>query len=166
MKSIFEEYGSVIIAVIVGVLLFALIFGGIQLYKVIGDGVDVETTFNHSESEKVVKQVSERTAPDISVSDTTKLHLYADQVFKPISTISCVDADGAAVEVSVSKILFINSNGVQSNITTSYDAETDELDLSTAVNETGVLSVTFQAVDNYKVKAIKSISYVVDAVSR
>lgn len=165
MKTIFEEYGKVILAIIAVALLLGLIFGGIHLYEVLGKGADAGTVFNHSESEEAVKQAADRNAPTISIADTDDLHLYVDRVFNPVATVSCVDNDGVAVAVSVTSMVFTDATGTQKEVVGSYDAEADELDVPNVLKEPGVLSVTFQAIDSYNITAIKTISYVVDAVA-
>lgn len=165
MKAIFEEYGKVIIAIIAIVALCATIFGGIQIYKVMGNEMNVDTDISHSKSEDAVKVVSNRVKPNIYISESDDLHLFVNQVFKPVETVSCYDADGNALDVIVTSILFIdNSDGSQVELVGDYDKVNDKLDIPTVLTKPGVLAVTYKAIDSYNVTASKTISYVVDAV--
>ncbi len=166
MRTIFEEYGKVILAIIVAVALLALIFGGVQLFKVMGDEVNVETSLNHSDSADAVKEVSIRTAPEIDVS-YPYLHLYVGQVFKPVTNATCRDAVGSPLTPKVTSMVFIDSEGNKTELLEFYNAESDELDLSSSelpeeVKQPGMISVTFRAVDSYNIVGIRTLSYVVD----
>lgn len=165
MKAFFEEYGKTILAIIAVAFLFAFIFGGVQLYKVLGDAANVKTKLNHSQSEQAVLDASNRNAPVITVPDTAKLHLYVDQdqAFKPIETVSCVDAEGNAIVPTVTSIVFIDKDGVRTEHIDDFDKDTGEFDVRAVINQTGALAVTFSVVDSYNVVSVKTISYVIDA---
>ena len=167
MRTIFEEYGKVIIAVFVAIALLGIIFGGIHIYKVMGDTANVETVFNHTDSEKAIDYVSKRTAPTISVPADGLLHLYTNQVFKPLRTIKCWDAEGVELTAEVVSIVFIdNELNSKTELINYYDGNSNTLDLASLpeeFNKTGSIAVTFRAVDNYNIVAIRTISYVVDA---
>lgn len=164
MKMIFEEYGRTIIAVLAVVLLLAFIIGGLVLFKTMGTGVNVDGDLQHSQSEEALRIVSEREAPEISVPDTARLHLYLDQVeFKPKDAVACTDAEGGAVETTVTNIVLITEDGAHIALMDKYNKETDVLNIKESIDQTGALVVTFRAVDSYSVAAVKEVSFVVDA---
>lgn len=170
MRTIFEEYGKVIIAVLVVVSLLGIIFGGIQIYKTMGEPVNVETVFNHSESEEAVGKVAQRTAPTISIPNNNALHVYANNVFDPVSTVKCWDAEGVTLTPEITSILFVYGESQKKELVEYYKSEeyggANKLDLSLLPDElktTGSLTVKFRVVDSYNIVALKTISYAVDS---
>ncbi len=164
MKSVFEEYGRAILVALAVVLLLSFILGGLMLFRTMGTGANTGKDLKHAQSEAAVKDFFERGTPVISVPDTSNLHLYLGQeeAFKPNDTVLCVDKDGAAVETLVSSIVFVHEDGSTTELTDEYNEETDELQLSGAISQPGVLVVTFTAVDRYNVAVTESVSYVID----
>lgn len=163
MQKMFDEYGKVIIAVIAVLLIVATVFGGVKIMQVMGNVTNVESSINHANSEDAVKFVADREKPTISVTDTNSLHLYTNQVFQPISTVTCSDADGLTLVAKVKSIVFIDGeNGAHDDVTEHYNRSDDKLDISTDINKTGALAVTFEVSDDYNITTIKTISYVID----
>lgn len=170
MRTIFEEYGKVIIAIFVVVSLLGIIFGGIHIYKVMGEPVNVETVFNHSGSEEAVGKVSQRSAPTISIPSTNALHVYTNKIFDPVNTVKCWDAEGVTLTPEITSILFVYGENQREELIEYYKSEEyggiNKIDLSLLPNElktTGSLTVKFKVVDSYNIVALKTISYAVDS---
>lgn len=167
MQKMFEEYGKVIIVVFAVLLILGTIFGGVKIIEVMGGATNVESSINHADSENAVKFVADREKPTISVADAKSLHLYTNQVFQPLSTVACSDADGAALVAKVKNIVFIDGEtGAHDDVTEHYNSAEDKLDISTDIKKAGALAVTFEVSDDYNITTIKTISYVIDEITK
>ncbi len=163
MKTIFEEYGKFIITAIVVIALIAVIFGVVKITDVMGGAVDVEASLATSRSEEAVGDIAIREKPTINISSSASTHIYADDIFQPLASVSCLDADGSEISASVVDIVFIdNANGTQTNVLSKYDSANDKFDIETAIGKTGTLAVTYKATDGYSLTTIRTISFVVD----
>lgn len=163
MQKIFEEYGQTILVIIVAIALLGTIFGGIRFFGVMRDEMDVDAKVSYVKSESALEDFTERAKPNIDVVDTDSLHLYTNEIFKPLASVKCADADGNALVPTVVDITFIDgSDGSKTEYTGSYNETTDEFDIPTVIGKTGTLAVTYKVKDSYNVITKKTISFVID----
>lgn len=97
MRLIFEEYGKVIISIIVAIIVFLVVFSGIELMSVIRNEADLKTEFYHDADEKALDEVSKRSKPDISVADYSALKLSKGSEFNPKTSVKVTNADNTVV---------------------------------------------------------------------
>ena len=97
MKLIFEEYGKVIISVIVAIIVFGVIFSGIELVSVMRNEADLKTEFHHNTDEEALSVVTGRSKPDIEVVNSTALKLSKGSKFNPLISVNVTNADNTVV---------------------------------------------------------------------
>lgn len=163
MKTTFEEYGKFILVAIVVVSLIVLMFGVVKITDVMGDAVDVEASIATSKSEEVVGNIAERCKPSIELSDAVSAHIYLDDIFEPLASVYCCDADGDKIAANVISMMFIDySNGSQTDVMGAYNGTDDEFNIGEAIGRPGMLAVTYKATDAHNLSTIKTITYVID----
>lgn len=97
MKLIFEEYGKVIISVIVAVIVLLVVFSGVGLISVIRNEADLKTEFHHQSDEEALSKVSQRSKPDISVINSDALKFSKGSEFNPKTSVKVTNADNTVV---------------------------------------------------------------------
>lgn len=97
MKLIFEEYGKVIISVIVAIIVFGVIFSGIELVSVMRNEADIKTEFHHNTDEEALSVVTGRSKPNIEVVNSTALKLSKGSKFNPLTSVDVTNADNTVV---------------------------------------------------------------------
>lgn len=166
MRLVIEEYGKVILVMIVVVAVLVCVFGVLNIVGVMGDAANVESNLSVSKSEEAVETITSRTKPKISLTDTSTTHLYIDDVFKPLATVQCTDADGAKIVVSITDMVFIDAaDSSRTDVLSFYDSTTDEFDISDAISKTGTLAVSYKAVDGHSIAVRKTICFIIDGTS-
>ena len=149
---------------IVAVALFGIVFGGIQLMDTMGAELSVGTNLSYSKSEAALENFATSAKPTVSVTSAEALHLYEDQVFKPIASVLCTDKEGNEITPSVKNIIFVDSeDSTQTEITEYYNKEEDTLDISAVIGKTGTLAVSYIATDATSVTTTKTIAFIIDA---
>lgn len=146
------------------VALFGIVFGGIQLMDTMGAELGAGTILSHSKSEEALEDFATSAKPTISVTSAEALHLYEDQVFKPIASVLCTDKEGNAITPSVKNIVFVDDEeSTQTEILEYYNKNADTLDISAVIGKPGTLVVSYVATDASNVSTTKTIAFVVDA---
>lgn len=97
MRLIFEEYGKVIISVIVAIIVFLIVFSGADLLSVIRNEADLKTEFHHDTDEAALNEVSKRSKPDISIVNSDVLKFSKGSDFNPKATVRVTNADNTVV---------------------------------------------------------------------
>ncbi len=97
MKLIFEEYGKVIISIIVAVIVLSVVFVGINIFSVFRNEADIKTEFHHQSDEEALNILSQRAKPHIQVADSKDLRFSKGSEFNPMSVIEVTNADNTLV---------------------------------------------------------------------
>lgn len=189
MRHIFEEYGRVIIAVLISACLIGIIFSGIKIIEVLGNEADIDAEISHSQGENALKEVSDRAKPNIHVADPADLKIPRNKAFQPLALVSCEDSDGESITPVVIDILYIDGEGNRTELYKHYNSDDDILIVNKDhyivglhnkcsvsefaddqliipntedYNKPGTVVVTYTASDLYNVYATKKISFVID----
>ena len=97
MRLIFEEYGKVIISITVAIIVFLVVFSGVELMSVIKNKADLKTEFYHDTDEKALEVVSKRSKPEIVVANSALLKVSKGSEFNPKASIKVTNADNTVV---------------------------------------------------------------------
>ncbi|MBO5303712.1 MAG: hypothetical protein J6A92_06645 [Lachnospiraceae bacterium] len=108
MREVFREYGGTVIAVLIGVLLFLLIFGNLSwkgnkgIIAVLGQGAKIEEKdFSEYADSKKIIQIMEKKRPVITYKN---IPVYTKNVFEEDALFTAEDAEGNLLETEVFKI--------------------------------------------------------------
>lgn len=187
MKHIFEEYGRVILVVVVTVMLFGLLFARMDILGTLGRVANVDSGLSHQQAATALGHVVERQKPRLEMDDDVSLRLYRNSVFRPLEGITFIDADGAVVaNVVVLSIKYCGPDGKLTEFIDHFNKDNNAIVLnmghrteghvcSVAVCSVdgkitntsdyhlpGAVTVTYRATDMENQVTVETVTFVID----
>lgn len=167
MRLIFEEYGKVIISIIVAIIVFLVVFSGVKFMSVIRNEADLKTEFHHDADEQALADVSNRSKPAISVSDYNALKLSKGSEFNPKISVKVTNADNTVVSYisdgsTVAVFRALGSEEVLKTVTWASNGTISAVDSEGNVINLGSEAEKMVPI-NLKINKIEMVTYKTDA---